>query len=38
MSHYVWLNLNYTYTNRSSTAPGGGYVENLVMAGINFQD
>jgi hypothetical protein len=38
LSHYVWLNANYTYVNRASTVASGRYVDNLATIGLNLQD
>jgi hypothetical protein len=38
LTHYVWLDAHYTYTNRSSTVLAGRYVDNLVSIGLNLQD
>jgi hypothetical protein len=38
LSHYVWLDAKYTYTNRASNVPSGRYVDNLVSVGLNLQD
>jgi hypothetical protein len=41
ISHYVWVDGKYTYTNRSSTWRGplaGSYHDNTFMVGLNLQD
>lgn len=38
LSHYVWLNATYQYTNRSSNVLIGRYADNFISAGLNLQD
>ena len=37
ISHYVWANLTYDYTDRNSNIPAAGYHDNTVMLGLNLQ-
>jgi hypothetical protein len=37
VNHYLWANVGYEYSNRSSTALAGKYNDNLFSLGLNFQ-
>jgi hypothetical protein len=37
VSHYVSLDLGYTYSERTSTSPTLAYTDNLIMLGLNLQ-
>ena len=37
INHYLWANLNYEYSDRSSTVVAGKYNDNLISLGLNFQ-
>jgi len=37
INHYLWANLSYEYSDRSSTVAAGKYNDNLVSLGLNFQ-